>query len=529
MIKDLILLKRRSLLIRLLWPVNLISTILMLSFSFTMALQHRNAAEEAIRTKATAVERLLVQIGEHLIGTKDEGSLSNYSKNLDADIQSALFYDKTNHLISESSAVVQNIESIQIDSAVHDSAGLYKGHVTISYSTRQLSRVFWGALTIACLYGFFVQLLLSAAILFVCRNVIDPLNLSFSSLSKSTLVLSDISKDISKFSESLSVGVNQQAEVVQETTAAMAEMSSTLAQTSEYATQSQSVMTSMTQTANNGMNIMNQMVDAMTSVHHANEQLKSMVNMIQEITSKTNVINDIVFKTQLLSFNASIEAARAGQHGRGFAVVAEEVGNLAKMSGKASQEIGSILLDSERQVNEIVKNTSERVQVGRQVTEQALRNFKDISNEIESIASRINNITTASREQELGVTQTTYAMRELSKTTEINNQVAQKSSSAAYVLKDETLSLHAIARSISQSILGEYSDRNLFNFRAQDHYDDRPSRKSNEGPARSTADQYLRDNNELIRKIVGMTKSQTDHHDVEDSKQSRTYRKNEAS
>ena len=50
-----------------------------------------------------------------------------------------------------------------------------------------------------------------------------------------------------------------------------------------------------------------------------------------------------MFKTQLLSFNASIEAARAGQHGRGFAVVAEEVGHLAQTSGKAAEEIRNLL------------------------------------------------------------------------------------------------------------------------------------------------------------------------------------------
>ncbi|MHA0111674.1 methyl-accepting chemotaxis protein, partial [Klebsiella pneumoniae] len=78
----------------------------------------------------------------------------------------------------------------------------------------------------------------------------------------------------------------------------------------------------------------------------ANSQLQSISNIIGEISAKTNIINDIVFKTQLLSFNASIEAARAGQHGRGFAVVAEEVGNLAQMSGNAAKEIRALLEDS---------------------------------------------------------------------------------------------------------------------------------------------------------------------------------------
>ncbi len=527
MFKNLSLLKRRSLLVRLLWPVNIISTVLMLGFSITTAMQHRNAVEASTRTKAEAVSKLLVQIGEHFIDAKDESFLFNYAKHLDSDIHSALFFDKNNRLLNERMLPQANKDNTTIDTAIYDAAGLYKGHVAVSYSTEQVNRAFWQALTLACLYGFFVQLILSSAILYVCKTVINPLNRSFLNLAKSAQVLSVTSKDISKFSESLSIGVNQQAEVVQETTAAMAEMSSTLNQTSEYSKQSQEVMISMTQTANNGMNIMNQMVDAMTSVHHANEQLKSMVNMIQEITAKTNVINDIVFKTQLLSFNASIEAARAGQHGRGFAVVAEEVGNLAKMSGKASQEIGSILMDSERQVNEIVKNTSERVQVGRLVTEQALKNFKDISREIDSITSRIDNITTASREQELGVAQTTHAMRELSKTTEINNQVAQKSSSAAYVLKDETRSLHSISRSISESILGHDATNDENDTHNLKQLDEETYKEADE--YQNDAERSSTGDHDLVRKIVGMAKSHKDHGDNDGAKKQQEHRKDEAS
>jgi methyl-accepting chemotaxis protein len=197
------------------------------------------------------------------------------------------------------------------------------------------------------------------------------------------------------------------------------------------------------------------MVDAMTSVHHANQQLESLVQLIKEVSLKTKVINDIVFKTQLLSFNASIEAARAGQHGRGFAVVAEEVGNLAKMSGQAATEITSILFTTESQVHEIVRNTSERVHVGRQVTEQALKNFKDISHEIDAIGLRISNISEASAEQGTTLTKTASGIQSIHNTAEANNLIAYESNQAASLLKAETFNLQHIARSISRSVLGK--------------------------------------------------------------------------
>jgi len=192
----------------------------------------------------------------------------------------------------------------------------------------------------------------------------------------------------------------------------------------------------------------------MSSVQQANEHLQQMVEIIQEIGNKTKVINDIVFKTQLLSFNASIEAARAGTHGRGFAVVAEEVGNLAKMSGNAAQEITSLLHDSEKQVNEIVRNNSERVSIGKNVTEQALKGFKDIANDINLISNQIDNISAAAREQELGVAQTNLAMTELNKTTDLNSHIAQSANAASRILASEVQSLTEIAQSIEKSLHG---------------------------------------------------------------------------
>ena len=94
MIKNIFLINRRSLLFRLLWPVNLISTVLLIGFSISMAIQHRSAAEMALRSKSEALSKVLSQVGEHLIGTKDESSLTRYSSRLDPEILSVSFLTK---------------------------------------------------------------------------------------------------------------------------------------------------------------------------------------------------------------------------------------------------------------------------------------------------------------------------------------------------------------------------------------------------------------------------------------------------
>jgi methyl-accepting chemotaxis protein len=88
------------------------------------------------------------------------------------------------------------------------------------------------------------------------------------------------------------------------------------------------------------------------------------------------------------------------------------------------------------------------------VTEQALKNFKDISHEVDSISLRILNITEASIEQETTLEKTVSGMQGIHKTTEMNSEIAYQSSQAATLLDNETFNLQHISRSISRSIIG---------------------------------------------------------------------------
>jgi methyl-accepting chemotaxis protein len=452
--------ENRSFMGRLLLPVNIISFVFLMCLCALMVMRAVVSVENAVIAEVEGFGTFLQNAGQPYVAKYDASSLSSLARIVitDSDITSVLYSDRDGktivHETKKTDPAKTSKKEGQIEKVIQDAKGSYLGKLQLSYKTDRIDDAFWSSLKIGIIGGILIQFCISCAIYFIGRSIARPLLESLSRLTQTTEILSETSQSVSKFSDALSSGVGQQAEVVQETTSSMSQMSSMLTQTASYAKQSDTVMAAVTQKANEGMSVMNQMVEAMASVQQANEHMQQMVEIIQEIGNKTKVINDIVFKTQLLSFNASIEAARAGTHGRGFAVVAEEVGNLAKMSGSAAQEITALLQDSERQVNEIVHNNTERVTMGQNVTFRALKGFKEIASDINLISSQIGNISAAAREQELGVAQTNLAMSELNKTTDLNSNIANSASTASTILASEVESLNEIAQAIEISISG---------------------------------------------------------------------------
>ena len=305
------------------------------------------------------------------------------------------------------------------------------------------------------LYGLiFMQLVCLALVYVISRFIGKSFVAESQKLTQSTSSTTELSKVLFDSADSVASSAVEQSAGIQESVSALSEMGSMISQTVNSAKNSMESVQKVNTKAKEGESIMEEMMYSFRSIQEANQQLQKISVIIQEISKKTTIINDIVFKTQLLSFNASIEAARAGQHGKGFAVVAEEVGNLAKVSGNASKDIEMMLQDSQKQVQDILSSLHEKIEKSSTVSNQAVANFKDISTEIDVIVSQISGITDACAQQELGIQQTSTAMNQIDVATQKNSSIAQETLGAAKKLADDTKLLKDVSENIFSLING---------------------------------------------------------------------------
>jgi len=220
-----------------------------------------------------------------------------------------------------------------------------------------------------------------------------------------------------------------------------------------------------------GQNIVQEMVNSSLNIKNGSEHFKiemeksieelgHALKIIEEIANKTKLINEIVFQTKLLSFNASVEASRAGEHGLGFSVVAEEIGKLALVSGKSANEISEIveksvslvqkaLITTKEKVTSLTAETINQSEQGYLEAKKCEDIFGQISTKISHINEMVSEISTATQEQSLGISQLDMAICKLQEVADRNRLVASQSTEHAHVFEKQTKELIKINSEIT--------------------------------------------------------------------------------
>ena len=216
------------------------------------------------------------------------------------------------------------------------------------------------------------------------------------------------SRHLSSGAQNLSQSATEQAAVGEEVSSSMEQMGASIKQNTENAMQTEKIAMKAAEDAREG-----------------GKAVAATAGAMKEIAGKIGIIEEIARQTNLLALNAAIEAARAGEHGKGFAVVASEVRKLAERSQKAAGEIGQLSTSSV------------------QVAEKAGELLARIVPVIQKTAELVQEISTASGEQNSGVEQINKALIQLDQVIQQNAASAEELASTAEEMNSQAEQLQS--------------------------------------------------------------------------------------
>ncbi|MGM0519514.1 MAG: methyl-accepting chemotaxis protein [Campylobacterota bacterium] len=234
--------------------------------------------------------------------------------------------------------------------------------------------------------------------------------------------------------DKLNTSSNDAASSLEETAAALEEITSTIVNNSEKITKMSDYSNRLSTSANEGKTLANKTTDAMNEI---NEQVIT-------INESISVIDNIAFQTNILSLNAAVEAATAGEAGKGFAVVAQEVRNLANRSAEAASEI-----------KRIVENATLKASEGKSISSSMIKGYDEVIENIDKSTSLIAEISSASKEQESGITQINDAVTQLDRQTQQNASVASETHDIA--VEADTIAKDIVSDANSKEFIGKDS------------------------------------------------------------------------
>ena len=224
-------------------------------------------------------------------------------------------------------------------------------------------------------------------------------------------------------SNDLAQRTSRQAAMVEETTATVEELSTTVLANAGRAEEANRSVTAASRIALESGAAMDSATKAMEQISASSAKISNIIGLI----------DDIAFQTNLLALNASVEAARAGEAGKGFAVVAVEVRRLAQSAAEASADIKQLIDIS---VGEVRSGTQMVLQIGERIAA--------LNSSVTESAALIGEIAAASRQQAAAIDNVNAAVRQMDEITQHNAALVEQTNAAIEQTEQQADALDSI-------------------------------------------------------------------------------------
>ena len=250
------------------------------------------------------------------------------------------------------------------------------------------------------------------------RQVVQQVVGTSRRVSSQTSSMTSQSTDLAHQAERLGATCEEMSANVEELTASIASIAEASAHANDLAKQASGEATI-------GKDALDESLEAMVDIEQSSLEVSEIVAVIANIANQTN----------LLAFNAAIEAARAGQHGRGFAVVADEVRKLAEKSSDAAARISKLILASTR-----------KVQRGTEVSRKASESFTSIVARVDATYEAVTQIAHAIDEQSLAASEVNSGIHAVTVESENTARSSEDIATAVHSLDAEVDSLGSLVQ-----------------------------------------------------------------------------------
>jgi methyl-accepting chemotaxis protein len=268
------------------------------------------------------------------------------------------------------------------------------------------------------------------------------------SVMQATTIIDQLSKSI----EGVAKGAQEQAVAIGQSVELTSAISATTQQVAASAQAGAEDASVAARTARDGANTVEKTIQGMANIKAkvglTAQKVREMGERSGHIGTIVETIDGIAAQTNLLALNATIEAARAGEHGKGFAVVADEVRNLAEKATEATQEVARLIKDVQQTVQDAIQAMDEgasEVEVGVVQAGESRLALDEILKTVEAVNKQMSEISTAAQSMEASANEMVGAMDTVSAIVEENTASTEEMAAGSDEVSRSFQSIAAIA------------------------------------------------------------------------------------